>query len=75
MENCPLCGGDKKTGLTIYSINLGFGIVLVKDTPAEICNQCGEEWIEANTAKKLESIVENAKKSHCQLEVIQYQAA
>lgn len=75
MENCPLCGGERKIGNTTYSVDLGFGVVVVRNVPAKICNQCGEEWIENTAAKELEKIVENARLTHCQLEVIPFQSA
>ena len=75
MEKCPLCGGTKKTGTITYSVDLKFGVVVVRDVPAKICGQCGEEWIEAGAAKELERIVENARAVHCQLEVVPFQTA
>jgi YgiT-type zinc finger domain-containing protein len=74
MERCPLCGAEKKDGMTIYSVDLGFGVVVVRDVPAKICNQCGEEWIESHVAKKLEKIIDFARQTHCQLEVVPFQA-
>lgn len=75
MENCPLCGGERKLGNTTYSVDLGFGVVVIRGVPAKVCNQCGEEWIENTAAKELEKIVENARLTHCQLEVISFQPA
>ncbi len=75
MEKCPLCGGEKKSGTTTYSVDLGFGVVVVRDVPAKICNQCGEEWIEDRIAKELERIVDNARLAHCELEVVPFQLA
>lgn len=72
MEYCPMCGGEKIAGPTIYSVDLGFGVVVVRNVPAKICNQCGEEWIEDVTAKELEKVIENARTNHCQLEVIPF---
>jgi len=75
MEKCPLCRGEKKPGATTYSVDLGFGVVVVRNVPAKICNQCGEEWIEEKVAKELEKIVENAHLTQCQLEVIPFEPA
>ncbi len=72
MEICPLCGGSKKKGCTTYSVDLGFGIVVVRQVPAQVCAQCGEEWIESETAQKLEAIVERVKSQHNEVEVLQY---
>lgn len=75
MEKCPLCGGDKIEGTTTYSVDLGFGVVVVREVPAKICNQCGEEWIASKTAKQLEKMVNYAREKHCELEVVPYQTS
>jgi YgiT-type zinc finger domain-containing protein len=72
MEKCPLCGGDKTEGHTTYSLDLGFGIVVVRQVPARVCAQCGEEWIDSETAQKLETIVERVRSQHNEVEVLQY---
>lgn len=73
MEKCPLCGGDKKEGHTTYSVDLDFGVVVVRDVPAKVCSQCGEEWIDAEVARRLEEIVNSAHHKHPQLEVLPFQ--
>jgi len=72
MEKCPLCGGEKRIGSTIYTVDLGFGLVVVKDVPAKVCSQCGEEWISSEIASQLENVINWAKKKHFQLEVISF---
>ncbi|MEW5692669.1 MAG: type II toxin-antitoxin system MqsA family antitoxin [Candidatus Hydrogenedentota bacterium] len=73
MEKCPLCKEEKKTGVTTYSVDFGSGVVVVRKVPAKICTQCGEEWINEKVAKRLENIIENARSTHCQLEVVPFQ--
>jgi YgiT-type zinc finger domain-containing protein len=72
---CPLCGGEKKEGYTIHTVDLGFGIVIVKDVPAKICSQCGEVWIVSDVASQLEKIVDLARKNRLQLELISFSGA
>ena len=72
MAQCPLCGGEKRQGKTIYSVDLRDGVVVVRDVPAQICSQCGEEWIDAQTAKVLEEIVNEAKGRASQVEVLSF---
>ena len=67
---CPVCGGKKTAGKTTYSVDLGFGIVVVRNVPATVCSQCGEEWIGAETASELERLVEEARQSRRQVEVV-----
>ena len=73
MTRCPICGGEKKPGRTMYSVDLGEGVVVVRSVPAQICVQCGEEWIDSQTAIVLEEIVEQARKRRHQVEVLTFQ--
>jgi len=68
-DKCPLCEGSKKTGKTTFTVDLGFGIVVVRDVPATVCSQCGADWIEDNTAAKLEEIVNDARQKHHIVEI------
>jgi len=66
---CPLWGGEKKPGKTTFTVELGFGVVVVRDVPATVCTQCGADWIEDSIAAKLEVIVNDARKKHHTVEV------
>jgi YgiT-type zinc finger domain-containing protein len=69
---CPICGGSKAPGTTTYSVDLGTGVVVVRNVQAQICLQCGEEWIDHATAQKLETIVEEARAKQRQIEVLAF---
>jgi YgiT-type zinc finger domain-containing protein len=60
-NRCPLCGGSKKAGRTTFTVDLGFGVVVVRHVPASVCSQCGADWIEDSIATKLEEIVNDAR--------------
>ena len=75
MGKCPLCGGEKKDGVTTYSVDLGFGLVVVRNVPAKVCSQCGEEWISPEVAKDLEKIINKARQTNLQMEVLSFQTA
>jgi YgiT-type zinc finger domain-containing protein len=66
---CPLCGGRKSDGLTTFVADLGSGVVVVRQVRATVCEQCGEEWIDDSTARKLEQVVADARARRLQLEV------
>ncbi len=72
MERCPLCRGEMKEGFTTYSVELGFGVVVVRNVPAKICSQCGEEWISPTVAEELEKIVNNARQNQYEIEVVSF---
>ena len=66
---CPQCGGVKKAGKTTFTVDLGFGVVVVRDVPATVCSQCGADWIEDSIAAKLEEIVNDARQKHHIVEI------
>ena len=68
-SRCPLGGGSKKAGRTTFSVDLGFGVVVVRDVPASVCSQCGADWIEDSIASKLEEIVTDARQKRHIVEV------
>ena len=66
---CPLCGGKKEAGKTTFTVDLGFGVVVVREVPATVCSQCGADWIEDAISEKLEKIVDGARQKHNLVEV------
>ena len=71
---CPLCGGTKKRGKTIFSLEAGSGVVVVRDVPARICGQCGEEWIDSKTAVKIEHLINRTRRKSTDVEVLSFAA-
>jgi YgiT-type zinc finger domain-containing protein len=67
---CPICGGRKQDASTTFTVDLNTGVVVVRNVPASICSQCGEEWIDHKTAQLLEKIAEEAREKRCQFEVV-----
>jgi len=69
-SSCPICGGTFNLGTTTFTVDFGKGVFVVRHVPAEICNQCGEAWIDDDTSAKLEEMLENAKLRNAAIEVI-----
>ncbi len=70
-SRCPLCGGKKVPGAVTFTAELGFGVIVVRKVKALVCDQCGEEWIAPEVARRLEEIVERARKERHQVEVLE----
>jgi len=66
---CPLCGGEREPGTTLFSVDLGHGVVVVRNVPASVCAQCGEALIGAQTARELEAVVNEARTKRRLVEV------
>ena len=70
----PLCnGGQKQAGLTTFTVDLGFGVIVVRAVPALICDLCGTDWLEDDVAEKLERIVEQARHKNSLVEITLWQ--
>lgn len=61
--------GQNQRGQTTFTVDLGFGVVVVRNVPAVVCSQCGADWIQDPIAAKLEDIVNEARKKHLTVEV------
>ena len=72
---CPMCGGTEVRGVTTFTADLGFGVVVVRNVPALICEQCWADWIEDEIAEHLEKTVNEARRSRRQVEVTAYMPA
>ncbi|PSR05316.1 MAG: YgiT-type zinc finger domain-containing protein [Bacteroidetes bacterium SW_11_45_7] len=68
-DKCPFCGGFIEKGHTTFTVDLQFGVVVVRDVPAFVCSQCGADWIDDSISDKLESIVDDARQKHHLVEV------
>ena len=74
-NTCPDCGGTKRPGQTTFTVDLGFGVIVVRNVPALVCEQCGADWIDDNVASRLETLVSEARQRQRQVEVAAYQPA
>jgi|AntRauTorckE6833_2_1112554.scaffolds.fasta_scaffold204410_2 YgiT-type zinc finger domain-containing protein len=58
---CPYCETEMKEGKVVLTFQMSDSeIVVVHDVPALVCEQCGEEFVGNDSAKKVEEIVERA---------------
>lgn len=69
-NKCPICGGRKIQGTTVYSVDSDDCLVVVRNVSAEICEQCGEEWFDDETARELERITDEALAKRHQVEIV-----
>jgi YgiT-type zinc finger domain-containing protein len=75
IEECPLCHNNIIQGTTMFSADLGDGVLIVKNVPAHICSVCGNKWFDHDTMLKLETVADNARSRHALVEVISFEAA
>lgn len=58
---CPVCKSNMLPGKTVLTFKMeNEQILVIKDVPALICEQCGEEFIDLETSKNVERQVNKA---------------
>ena len=60
---CFFCKGQTIETKTKFIVDLGNCVVIVKNVPARVCQQCGETTYSNDVAKRLEKIVDAVKRS------------
>lgn len=60
---CFFCKGETIETTTKFIVDLGNCVVIVKNVPARVCQQCGEATYSNDVAKHLEKIVDAVKSS------------
>lgn len=60
---CFFCKGRTVETTTKFIVDLGRCVVIVKNVPAQVCQQCGEASYSDEVAQQLEKIVEAVKHS------------
>lgn len=73
---CPICKcGQTRPGFASVTLERETMTLLVKHVPAEICENCGEEFIDETASAQLLSTAETAMRDGVQVELRQFAAA
>ncbi|AFM12412.1 type II toxin-antitoxin system MqsA family antitoxin [Turneriella parva] len=76
IRHCNICKtGELKPGLTHVTLNRKSAIIIIKDVPAEICDNCGEFYLDEPRTEAVLAIAENASRSGSEVEIKRFQAA
>ncbi|HEY85150.1 MAG TPA: type II toxin-antitoxin system MqsA family antitoxin [Chloroflexi bacterium] len=54
MDKCDLCGGELRSGRTTLEIRYKGELVIIEDVLADVCQQCGEAYLSAETSAQLD---------------------
>lgn len=72
---CVICkNGETKNGLTSLSLERADVTIVVKNIPAEICENCGERYISEVTSAKVLQEAEQSIKKNSRVEVLNFAA-
>jgi YgiT-type zinc finger domain-containing protein len=73
---CVMCKhGETQAGTTTVTLERENTIVVFRRVPAEVCQNCGEAYLDASTTRHLLHVVEEAARVGVQVDVRPYAAA
>lgn len=72
---CVICKqGETQSGMTTVTFQRGVTTVVIKDVPAEICNNCGEHYLDTATSERTLSLAEQSVRRGTEVEVLRFAA-
>ncbi|MEW5719195.1 MAG: type II toxin-antitoxin system MqsA family antitoxin [Chloroflexota bacterium] len=69
---CPLCGGHLSAGTTTIPFIFADTAVLVKQVPAQICDNCHEPFTIGVVTDRLVNLVRRVKDLHTEVSIVSY---
>lgn len=74
--NCVICQiGSTQPELVTVALEREGAILLVKDVPANVCQNCGERYYDTQTTDQLLALADRAFEQGTELEIIRLKAA
>lgn len=73
---CVICKhGETEPGATTVTLERNSLTLVVKGVPAQVCENCGEAYMDEETTRRLLETAETEAQAGAQVEVRQYKAA
>jgi YgiT-type zinc finger domain-containing protein len=60
-ETCSVCGTRLRVENITYTQVIGDKVYFVSDVPAEVCSQCGEQYLSPSTVDAIQIVLETGK--------------
>jgi YgiT-type zinc finger domain-containing protein len=72
---CVICRkGETAPGKTTVTLQRGDTTVIIKDVPADVCENCGEQYFSEALTGQLLRMAEQAVKNGAEVEIIRFAA-
>lgn len=70
--NCK--SGHTCAGTATVTLQRQQTVVVIKDVPAQVCQDCGEYYLNESVTRRVYQQAEDAVKRHAEMEIIRYAA-
>lgn len=72
---CIICKqGETSSGKVTVTLERGKTTVLIKEVPAQVCENCGEYYLTEGISARLLETAENAVRQGAEIEILRYVA-
>ena len=72
---CVICKqGQTHNGVATVTLERGQTTVVIKDVPAEICENCAEYYLSEEITEKVQALAERAVRNGAEIEILRYAA-
>ena len=72
---CVLCkNGTTRRGTVTVTLERGKTVVIVRDVPADVCENCGEYYLDSPVAQEVYQRAEAAVARNAEVEILRYAA-
>jgi YgiT-type zinc finger domain-containing protein len=67
---CVVCKqGDTRPGVTTITLRRGEATFVTKDVPAQVCRNCGEEYVDAEVTAEVLRSADNLTRAGAQVDI------
>lgn len=73
---CAICkNGETAAGFTNITLERKGATILIRNVPAQVCDNCGEAYTDSTVSDRLLAIAEEAAQGGIEVEIRHYKAA
>ena len=73
--DCVICQqGETAPGHVTVTLERGGTVVVIRDVPAEVCENCGEHYLSETVTERVLAAGEDAVRKRTEVEVLRYAA-
>ena len=72
MMRCLFCKGTLEDKTSVFTVEVGECIVVVKNVPSHVCCQCGEASFDDVVYRQLEKIVDHLRGSISEVSIVNF---
>lgn len=72
---CLICKtGKLQPGTTTVTLERGESVVIIRDVPADVCDNCGEYYLHSDIARAVYQQADDAMHRRVEVEILRYAA-